>query len=255
MFRCLFILIFIAFVLPVKGELTAEMHLFTDKNGKQILASLISVAEDKRTMKIRREDGLEFDLVINILSLDDQQFVKEQLQEIPEEKVEYRLEMDVAKKLVTSDSHDYETSNTYTVKEEFSSYVINLRNLSRETLSGAKVEWVIAWDDKVRVFESEDEWTYSSIGNEDEKNLTRISGEFELSDLPFNQDAIVTTNVFEIEEVFHYRDIVRADEIVGVIVRVVSGDGSILSETSLGGAEIDELAWDGVIALREPKGS
>lgn len=255
MFRCLSILILFAAVLPSSGETTAEMHPFTDKTGKQILASLISVSEDKRMMKIRREDGLEFDLVINVLSLDDQQFIKEQLGSLPTVTTEYRLELDVSKKLVNSDSHDYSTSNVYTLNQEFSSYVINLKNLSRETLTGAKVEWVIAWDDQIRIFEFEGEWTYDRLGAGEEKNLTQKSGEFALGDLPFNQDASVTTNVFEIEEMLYYRDIYHADEMVGVIVRVVAGDGSILSEEKIGGAEIDELTWDGVIALRAPKGS
>ncbi len=50
----------------------AKPHVFTDKKGDAIDATLLTVSPDMKMAKIRREDKREFDLPILSLSLDDQ---------------------------------------------------------------------------------------------------------------------------------------------------------------------------------------
>ncbi len=57
----------------------SEFRTFTDKNGQQIEARIISVSGDQRQLNLERRDGRTFDLVITLLSLDDQQFLNEWL--------------------------------------------------------------------------------------------------------------------------------------------------------------------------------
>ena len=51
------------------------LHLFTE--GNQIAANLLEVVDDRKTAKIRREDGIVFSLEIVLFSLDDQQYIKD----------------------------------------------------------------------------------------------------------------------------------------------------------------------------------
>ncbi|MDF2375753.1 MAG: hypothetical protein P1U81_05895 [Verrucomicrobiales bacterium] len=248
MFRFVATCLLFSFFLSLGAQEERSAHTFTDKNGKQILATLLSVSADKRMMKIRREDGQEFEFVINVLSLDDQQYIKEQLETLPVEKTEYRLEMDIAKKSISSDSHPYDTS-TFTLEQEFLTYEVKVRNLSREALEDAKVEWAVVIDDRVKVFQSNGEWTYDRMGKEAE-NPVPFSGEVPLASLPFNQEAIVTTGEVEVNEMLRDRDVyLEADSIIGAVARVVSKEGSVLAESRLGGAAFGEMSWEEVLTM------
>ncbi|MDF1657696.1 MAG: hypothetical protein P1U58_08785 [Verrucomicrobiales bacterium] len=237
-------------VLSLGAQDLRPMHAFTDKSGKQILATLLSVSADRRTMKIRREDNQEFELVINVLSLDDQQFIKEQLETVPVEKKEFRLEMDVSRKSTNSDSHAYNES--YTLEQEFLTYVVKVKNLSRESLEGASVEWAVAIDDQIKISQKEGEWTYDRRGSGEEYPVP-FDGYVELSSLPFNQEATVTTGEIEINEMLNGNDVYLEDQVIGVIARVVSREGAVLAESRLGAADFDEMSWDEVIAIAPPQ--
>ena len=63
---------------------SADFHQFTDKKGQRVSAMLLEVSADRQQMKIRREDGQEFETVINLLSLDDQQYVKDWMKNAPQ---------------------------------------------------------------------------------------------------------------------------------------------------------------------------
>ncbi len=83
MFRVILICMVSQALLPLPEQEAVPAHTFTDKNGQQVTAILLSISSDRRKIKIRRGDGQEFELVINVLSLDDQQFIKEQLETVP----------------------------------------------------------------------------------------------------------------------------------------------------------------------------
>ncbi|MEM1442650.1 MAG: hypothetical protein AAGF67_09925 [Verrucomicrobiota bacterium] len=69
----------------------SEYRVFTDKRDLQIEARILSISEDQKTMKLQRQDGNVFETAITILSLDDQQFIKQWL--YPEENGELSIEV------------------------------------------------------------------------------------------------------------------------------------------------------------------
>lgn len=241
-------------VLSLGAQDLRPMHAFTDKNGKQILATLLSVSADRRTMKIRREDNQEFELVINVLSLDDQQFIKEQLETVPVEKKEFRLEMDVSLKEVNAESYPYGETD-YDLTQIFFTYLVNLRNLSRETLENAKIEWAIVMDERIEVHPAKDGsegWEFDRRSDSDlEIKMVVFAGEVELLSVPYNQEVAVTSDEVEINEMLYDDEVYvgRADTLLGAIIRVVSADGSVLFEERLGDSDFEAISWDEAIAL------
>lgn len=255
MFRFVLFVLCFTTVLPVFGQ-NEEMHLFTDKSGKQVLASLLSISSDNRNMKIRREDGQEFELVINVLSLDDQQYIKERLGEVPVEKTEFRIEMEIDRKLVSSDNFPFrDGDNDYTLTEEVLSYVISIQNLSRESVENATLEWIIALDDRMEIVEDDvaDQWTYDRKAGNNEENLSVVQGVISVPLLPFNQETEFLTDEVKLSRLLFNRDPYEEDVLKGVIARLVGGDGEVVAETRLGGGEIDEMKWDDAIALLAPE--
>ncbi|MEM1442659.1 MAG: hypothetical protein AAGF67_09970 [Verrucomicrobiota bacterium] len=231
-----------------------ELHTFTDKNGQQVSASLLSLSSDMKTMKIRREDGQEFELVINVLSLDDQQFIKERLDTIPVEKTEYRVEMEIDRKAIDSETLPYRDGESdYTLTTESLTYVVTVRNLSRETIEGATLEWAVAMDDRMDIVEDEEGgWTIDRNAGREEENPTVIAGESVLNSLPFNLDTVITTDEVQINRMLFNRDPYEEDIMKGVLARLVGADGEVIAEARLGGSEIDEMQWEDAIALLAP---
>lgn len=73
------ILVFASFALVAEEREPSEFRIFTDKKEKQIEARILSVAEDRTTMEMERQDGALFHMPITILSLGDQQFIRDWL--------------------------------------------------------------------------------------------------------------------------------------------------------------------------------
>lgn len=63
----------------VLAEEPSEFRFFTDKRDQQIEARILSISEDERSMTLERKDGNVFEMAITVLSLDDQQFLREWL--------------------------------------------------------------------------------------------------------------------------------------------------------------------------------
>ncbi|MEM9281954.1 MAG: hypothetical protein AAGA96_09020 [Verrucomicrobiota bacterium] len=57
----------------------SEFHAFKDKRDQQIDARILSISEDRRQLTIERRDGNVFRIAPTVLSLDDQQFIKDWL--------------------------------------------------------------------------------------------------------------------------------------------------------------------------------
>ena len=120
-----------------------ELHLFTDKKGNQITANLLEIAEDNRTAKIRREDGMEFTPEIVLFSLDDQQYIKDWME--AEKSVsasdaktpEFHLNVKVAHKESSTGRY---SSGSLGLESTPHFFEIIVSNTSRETLEGAVLE-------------------------------------------------------------------------------------------------------------------
>lgn len=256
MFRYLLLTVCCFVFLPLQAQ-EAELHTFTDKSGQQVSASLISVSSDRQKMKIRREDGQEFELLINVLSLDDQQFIKERLDTVPVEQTEYRVEMEVSLKEVNAESYPYgETELSLT--RNFFTYQVNLRSLSRETLEDAKLEWAIALDERIDVLPAEDGsdgWEFDRRSDSDlEIEMNVISGEVELSSVRYNEDIVVTTDEIELNEMILDDEVYvnRADTLLGAILRLVDANGTVILEERIGDSDFEGVSWDEAIALVMP---
>ena len=248
MFRLPFITTFLgfAFVLAAPGQ---EYHQFTSKDGKQISAMLLDISPDNRQVKIRRVDGLEFQFEIVGLSLDDQQHIKDWLKtRVVEVKTDYRLEVDLDYNATNTDRHRLDSYYTY--EQRFGKYDIAIRNLSRETLPAATLEYVVVWKERIGVYKSaESGCKYSLSYSSTEDPKIKISGSKELGEMVYNRDVEIFTNEVEINRYIFDGKVSREDELVGVKIRVKDAYGNILLEEESAGIDIKNLSWDDANAI------
>ena len=57
----------------------SEYHVFTDKKDQQIDARILSISDEMTEIRIERRDGQVFEVAATVLSLDDQQFIRDWL--------------------------------------------------------------------------------------------------------------------------------------------------------------------------------
>lgn len=229
----------------------AEIHEFTDKKGQKIRAALLDVSADLRTMKIRREDGAEFDSAINLLSLDDQQFIKIWLANRPEF-VDFRLEIAIDRKPLETERA---ASGSLQLETKSNQYEISVRNLSREPLESARLEYVVVWENGVSIYETDEGvTTYTTHGDETSSPMVRVEGGERLEPLAFNRETLVSSATFDIERVaYSEAEILYEDEPIGMVVRILTSSGIILAEEKTGDVRISNLSWTDAFALKEPR--
>lgn len=238
---------------PVYGQVADDFHQFTDKKGQQILAKLLDVSKDRRTMKIQRADGIEFETEINVLSLDDQQYIKDWLKNRPEIGADFHLDVAIAKKQKDSEEHN---TDSYELKKKYYTYEITVKNLSREVLESATLEYTVVWEDQVRIYESKksEEWTFTTPRYEEGGQRVRLSGSTDLEALAYNRETVFETGLVEIDEVAYFgNQVLEKDDPVGVIVRILSKDSSVIAEVREGSLDEEAYTWESVLAYSEPE--
>ena len=134
---------------------------------------------------------------------------------------------------------------------------MTVRNLSRDSLEGARLEYVLVWEDRTRVYQTEAQsWTYIATSDEEEEGappLVKEVGQMDLELLRFNGEATLETASVNMEQVFiGDNKPFREDEMIGVKVRILAKDGAIIHEASSGGAVIAAMKWDEASALPDP---
>ncbi|PAW61325.1 MAG: hypothetical protein B9S36_07015 [Verrucomicrobiia bacterium Tous-C2TDCM] len=247
-----------------RAQEAGESHEFTGKSGQKIVARVLGVSEDRRQMRILRQDGMEFDTEIVIFSLDDQQYVKDWMKAqasggtvgsaaaaMPKDS--FRLEVGITRIPGRSEKHREEF---YTMEENENLFRIAIRNLSRDTLTGAKLEYAIVWRDSVRILfdENKQVWDFSSRVRDTPLAAVKKLGEAALDPIRFNGEGVVETSDVSIDEVLYEgNELFGQDELVGVKVRVLAPDGDVLHESDFGGAAIAAMSWDEIIALEDPR--
>lgn len=226
-----------------------RLYEFTSKAGKKVIAELLTISEEQRMARIRRQDGIEFDLEIISLSLDDQQYVKDWMERRSESvgstppapgSGDFRLEIEADKKMVDSD-RDRDSSYTYESKKY--QYTVRVRNISRQPLAGAKVQYQIVWKealDLARGFRGRLGVDYSRRGRGESG---RARGEKEIETLLFNREAELLTEKFSLDSMSYSREVYREDKLMGIIVRVIASDGAIIAEERLGMNRIEDVPW------------
>lgn len=262
--RILAVLALAMIAAPVCAQVTGDPHEFTGKTGQKLVAKVLGVSDDRRQMRILRQDGMEFDTEIVIFSLDDQQYVKDWMKAnaagasagtaaATMASDAFRLEVEITRVPGKSDKH---RSVSYTMEEKESLFRINVRNLSRETLTGAKIEYAVVWKDSVTIYfdEEEKEWEFSSRDLDSPKPPVKKLGEAALEPLRFNGEGSIETAAVSIDEVFlGGNELYGQDELLGLKVRVLGADGAVLHESDSGGAAIAAMKWDEIKSLEDPR--
>lgn len=239
--------------LPVRGE-PGALHTFTNKKGNTVEAELLEVSRDRRTVRIRRADGAEFETEIVLFSLDDQQHIKDWLEEHDWE-ADYSLDLALAKKLDDTVKRRQDDLRIDTSRYR---YEITLRNLTREALIDAKLRYALVREESVEPVERSDgNWSYrvshdASAADSDGVPPPRIAlrGEIALEDLAYNHEAALNTASAPLDKVADGSETLHEDTLLGVIVQVVSGTGEVLGEIHAGSAEMSRLQWEEIAGLQ-----
>lgn len=255
----LLVLVMLRCVGVIQAQAAAAIHEFTDKRGQKVSAVLLAVSEDRRQMTIKREDGQQFDTVINLLSLDDQQYIKDWMKNrtvaTVAPAVEYRLDLSATRQTGKTEKNSYGDPPSIVLEEKENFYRIKVQNLSRETLDSAIVEYAIVWKNQAVIYKTaEGNWTYTA-GDSDSKSEVKVIGQLDLGSVRFNAEVTGETVSVKIDRV-HYKDFdedLYADDMVGLVFRVKTADGTILQQSHSGNAAIVSMTWDQIVALPDPK--
>jgi hypothetical protein len=242
----------------VQAQGEGEIREFTDKRGQKVSAKLVGVSQDRRVMSILREDGKSFETVINQLSLDDQQYVKDWLKSrpLPESGVSApSLRVDVVITRSSGETRKYR-SDDYAMEEKDNLYRITVKNLSRETISSARVEYALVLRNSVTIYEDKDdaEWEFTSHTEDGVSPRVKILGNAVVENLRFNGEFAFETTPVSVDRVLYDgNDLYREDELLGLKVRVVSAGGAVVLDTHSGSAEVGSMTWEEVVALEDPR--
>jgi len=242
-------LVALAAWLSVSGRAPAsegESHLFTSKNGQQISAVLLDVSADRKLMTIRRDDGQQFQTEITSLSLDDQQFVKDWLKNRPVT-ANYRLEVEIRRK--QGSARRQSVFSTMTLEDRSYEFEISVRNLARETIENATLEYLLVLDDQVTPVESAEQGLSYSLARREGENHHRLSASVPIPPLAFNRENVVTTKSVDVHRLLSSSGVFREDQLIGLRLRILAPDGSVIEEASSGGGAIDRPAWEELAAL------
>ncbi len=264
--RCFLCLVLACGVLPLSRPVSAQedggFHEFTGKNGQKLVAKVLRVSEDRRQMRFVRQDGLEFETPITLFSLDDQQYVKDWMKTSGGSPVPtasspgsaaYRVEISIARTLGSSRKN---RDGFYTLEEREHLYRITIRNLSRDTLEAARLDYAVVWDDAVLIYSDEDgnEWHFSTHSDEVKPDRVKQLGRVDLESLRFNASATFDTTPVSVDQVLYDgNDLYREDSLIGVKVRVVGAGGTVVQEAHSGSATIGTMTWEEIEALADPR--
>jgi hypothetical protein len=246
----------------VRAQGEGELREFTDKRGQKVSAKLVGISEDRRVMSILREDGKSFETVINQLSLDDQQYVKDWLKSrvVPGASAttvstSSSLRVDVVVTRTSGETRKHR-SDDYAMEEKDNLYRITVKNLSRETISSARVEYAVVWRNAVTIYEDKDdaEWEFTTHAEDGVSPQVKILGDAVVENLRFNDEFAFETKPVSIDQVFLDGNApYREDELLGLRARVVSADGAVVLDTHSGSAEVASMTWEEVVALGDPR--
>lgn len=256
----LFIIAFAVVALSSNATVQAQSqapYKFTDKTGKALEATLLGISPDRSTMKIRRVDGQEFDLVITLLCLEDQQYLQNWLASnnapagtpapspiasdtpMVQGSQAYRVELTLDRKV--SSAEKFKIFSDYSLERRENISTATVRNLTREPLLGASIEWIVVWRNHV---DPRDDgaggWTYTRFENTSEA----VTGKAPLQPLAFNRDVIVPIDTIDTDTFDYGGEITYEDSWLGTIARVFAADGTNIVEVRSGSAEFTSMTWE-----------
>ncbi len=236
------------------GEVSGQQEdfrAFTNKDGQVVEAKVAAVSKDRKTLKGELRNGREFEMAINLLSLDDQQFLKHWIKENPNASAtKFLLDVTFAKKEETTERKrdDY---YRFTVKSV--TYQIAVRNKTRESLLGGLVEYAMIHEDGLDIIRSD---AGIPITYDDELNPEPkiIAGSDKLpDDLAFNFShefvtAAVSTDTVEVDGSGRY----GGDDVLGVLARVSDRTGRVIGVYRSSESKVREITWESVAGNAPP---
>ena len=228
---------------PEPPKAAGAFHSFTDKQGRNLKARVVSVASDRKTMVIADESGQTFPLEITKLSLDDQQYLKDWIATQPMLS-NYRLQVDIEK--TSAKTSDRVKAGSYRMVTEYPAYQIKVTNLSRDSLENAVVEYFIVKREKVRIYTDSEtgRLTYSSSYDRDDPP-EKISEIQPLESLGYNRDAEIVTNPMKVDQVYYEGSQPYAEDVLlGMIVQIRDDFGNVIGEYRSADAGIKNANWD-----------
>lgn len=221
-------------------------HEFSNKDGVKIEAKIVSLTPDWKTMKIQRRDGKEFDMPVNVLSLDDQQVVKKWIKANPTgAMIDINLAVDIEKKSKTLKNG---RTSLYKYKTSEVAYEVNINNRSREELAGARADYVVIFENAVKMGRDDDgDLNIDSVASgKGEIEYVRKS-EILKESLSFNHEHVFLTEKVPQEVVVaDATDEEAQDKILGVIIRVVDARDQLVGEYRSSEAYVQKVEWEEV---------
>lgn len=221
------------------NSMLAGAREFKSKNGSLMQAELVSHRSGQ--IKIRRDDGKEFDLDPSIFSAADEKFIRQWMKVTPET-VNYNFDVEFDRKKMDGETHNFGYKR---VKNQLWSYVITISNNSKETVSDLTIEYRILYTNSADGF-------YSSY-DEDRIPLKIEGGREKLNqELGYNREMIMTTRAVNIDDVDYREGGPRyKDTLKGCILRILDPQGVVIGEWQSAELGMRDRTW----ASTDPGGS
>lgn len=249
--RRVFVVIFSLVLVPLAGSLLAQesapaptgaFHSFTDKQGRNLKARVVSVASNRKTMVIADESGQTFPLEITKLSLDDQQHLKEWIATQPLLS-NFRLQVDIEK--TSAKTPERKKSGDYRMVTEYPAYRIKVTNLSRDSLENAVVEYFLVKRERVRIYTSKETGRLTHSISDRNNPLEKISEIKPLESLGYNRDAELATNPIEVDRVYEEGNQPQVEDVLlGLVVQVRDDFGNVIGEYRSADPGIKAVNWN-----------
>lgn len=232
-----------------------EIRRFTNKAGQEIEAHTIAVSSSMRTVTIQRPgDDRRFDLEITALCLDDQQYLKEWLRKQPAREpgqLNLRLE---GQPFLTEATREKFEDRIYGGSGTSSQvgYQFKINNLSRIPLLDCRLEYVVLVEDRVEIrmggLDKEAvRWRLRAEGP-----VIYRSGDIAIDTLKYNTEFNVISATIPHEQIRAGSGSNKAeDQVLGVLARLTSADGTPLVEFSDVDSRHSHLNWDSFAQLRD----
>lgn len=238
-------------------EPAGEFHLFNDKDGKQVEARILSISDDKTTMKIVVRAGHEYDIPLERLSLGDQIYVKQWLEaralaeakakaEAMKEELanrKYQVLVTFQKQRETEQLQKEAEKILGSTKVTFS---IGIKNAGPDPAPGLTVEYLVLTREGVKATQEGDLWKWEPVGG------ANVQAEYRKeSTTPLEAEQVYEfkTQPARIDEVFSEdKELVAGDEVLGIFVRVTNPYDKELTVVHAGKG-LETYNWDTAVLL------
>lgn len=213
---------------------SASARAFEDKFGRTIEAELVSHTGAKAPVVKINKDGKEMEVKVSIFSAKDQAFIRQWMTKTPPT-ISYAFRVEASKKVAdTARSKAYYEKG----KSAETNYELKITNLSRQTVSGIRIEY------KVFMRNNGDPSSYGGF-NTASGTLMNVTDKVKVdSELAYNRSAVINTKSLRIDSARgSFSSSNFTDELLGVIVRVYDPENKMVTEWRTPNRAFEKIAW------------